>query len=133
MIPLGVRLNNPGNVEHTRDHWKGMSEEQPNPTFVSFISPVYGFRAMARILMGDFDKGLTTVTQLISSWAPASENDTQAYIQDVCQRLNVGPGDPLDLPNRLLDLMTAITHHEQGSQPWAQNIIQQGIDLERTV
>lgn len=86
---------------------------------------------MARILLVHYDRGQNTVSKLISSWAPPSENETGSYIVDVCHRLNVGPDDFLPLPTRLLDLILAITHHEQGVNPWPIDVTQRGIDLER--
>ena len=40
-IPRGIRNNNPGNIRHGND-WQGISKEQPDPAFCTFVSPEYG-------------------------------------------------------------------------------------------
>jgi hypothetical protein len=53
---------------------------------------------------------------VISKWAPPNENDTQAYIKDVSQRLGIPPNQKIDLSNPLQRqaLSTAIALHENG-------------------
>ena len=54
----------------------------------------------------------------ISRWAPPVENNTDAYIKDVAQRLGVDPDHVLDFwgnPQIYLHLARAIAHHENGS------------------
>jgi hypothetical protein len=136
-IPAGIaalarncRLNNPGNVDRTSIVWQGMSALQDDPRFIRFVAPQWGFRCMARILLGDFREGCVTVHALIDRWAPPVENDTSAYVTDVAERMTVGIDETLTLPDRLLPLLQAIAIHEGGC-PWADATIQWGIDLER--
>lgn len=128
-IPRNERNNNPGNVDRTSIRWQGMSPIQSDPRFITFISPQWGFRCMARILKGDYAEGEQTVSALISRWAPGNENDTAAYIADVAERMGVDPHQVLDLTTQLLPLLKAIALHEGGC-PWDDATIQLGIDLE---
>ena len=91
-VPRGIRLNNPGNIKHG-DDWQGMSAEQADPDFITFISPVWGIRAMARTLTTySTSYGLNTVEGIIGRWAPESENDTASYIAHVASALGVDQG-----------------------------------------
>jgi hypothetical protein len=126
-----VRLNNPGNVDRTSIVWQGMSAIQADPRFITFTAPQWGFRCMARILKGDYSEGCVTVHELINRWAPPVENDTSSYVTDVANRLGVGIDETLVLPDQLLPLLKAIAIHEGGC-PWADSVVQLGIDLERS-
>jgi hypothetical protein len=120
----GVDLNNPGNIEHSGIVWEGQTPDQPDPVFVKFATPEEGIRAMAL----DFSNmgrlhGLTTIALCIERWAPPTENDTDAYIADVCQRVGVGPaGEVLPV---LSEFVKAVIHHEQGYDPYPDSLIQQ--------
>jgi hypothetical protein len=130
-LPRNVRLNNPGNVDRTSIVWQGMSALQSDPRFITFVSPQWGFRCMARILKGDFREGCVTVHELIDKWAPSIENDTTDYVTDVGKRMGVGIDETLVLPTQLLPLLKAIAIHEGGC-PWPDSVVQLGIDLERS-
>lgn len=131
VTPRNVRLNNPGNVDRTSIVWQGMSAIQDDPRFIRFIAPQWGFRCMARILKGDYREGAVTVHELIDRWAPPVENDTSAYVYDVAIRVNVDMDQPLTFPDQLPSLLKAIAIHEGGC-PWADSVVQLGIDLERS-
>ncbi len=131
LVPRNVRLNNPGNVDRTTIAWVGMSAVQADPRFITFIAPQYGFRCMARILWGDYREGHQSVHALINIWAPPIENNTSAYVMDVAKHLGVDPDETLTLPAALPGLLKAIAIHEGGC-PWADSVIQLGIDLERS-
>lgn len=132
-ISRAERNNNPGNIEKGIA-WKGLDATRADPRFAVFVAPQWGFRAMARILLGDYREGQRTVRSLIHEWAPPVENDTGAYVMAVARALNVGPDTPLDVPARLRDLLRAIARHEAGYLPasWNDAVIEQGIALERS-
>ena len=74
----GIRNNNPGNIRRSKDKWQGAAKEQPDKNFVTFTSPVWGIRAIARILIRYQDNyGCDTVAKHIARWAPPSENMRQ--------------------------------------------------------
>lgn len=128
-LPRGIRNNNPGNIRKSRDAWQGLADVQPDSAFFTFVSPVYGIRALAKILRNYRDKyGLTTVTGIISRWAPPNENNTQAYAQAVASAMGVSPSEPLAFDaGQLRALVGAIIHHENGKQPYDMALIDDGI------
>ena len=134
-LTRNVRLCNPGNVDRTTIKWQGMSALQDDPRFIRFVAPQWGFRCMARILLGHYHEGLQTLHSLIGDphqgWAPANENDTNAYVIDLSTRMNVGIDETLALPQQLPPLLRFIAIHEGGC-PWPDSVIQLGIDLERS-
>jgi hypothetical protein len=130
-LPRNVRNNNPGNVDRTSIQWQGMSATQSDPRFITFIAPQWGFRCMARILLGHYREGLNTIHALINEWAPPSENNTSAYVTDVAEKMGVGVDETLSLPAQLPAMLKAIAQHEGGC-PWADSVVQLGIDLERS-
>lgn len=124
----GIRNNNPGNIRHTQDQWAGMASAQSDPEFVQFISPEFGIRAMAKILKNYMARGIVNLSQVISTWAPPTENNTQAYVADVARHSGLDPNSKLsavDLPA----LIPAMIQHENGQQPYTAATIAKGISL----
>lgn len=119
--PHGIRNNNPGNLRRSKDPWQGLAEQQSDPNYFVFASPIYGIRALARTLISYQDEhDLRTVGQIINRWAPANENDTAAYISDVAEDTGFGADQPLNMHDygSLKPLVTAIIKHENGQQPY---------------
>ena len=90
-LPRGIRNNNPLNIR-IGNVWLG---EVPNPTdneFEQFVSMFYGLLA-GFILLRRYIRRyhLTTVPDIISRWAPGSENNTVKYIDTVCQLSGIAP------------------------------------------
>lgn len=131
-MPRGIRNNNPGNIERTSVRWKGMAPEQLDSRFITFTAPEWGIRAIARILLGDWREGQNTIASLISEWAPEHENDTKAYIAAVGKACKTDPYRPCNVPELLVQIIPAIIKHENGIQPYSLELIQLGIDLERS-
>jgi hypothetical protein len=138
MIPRNVRDNNPGNI-NAGQPWQGqmpsdqMTPEQRAETrFAVFQTPAWGFRALIRDLNAYIQiHGLRTVRQIITRYAPDTENNTNAYVLDTAARLRVKPDDPLPWPESARDLAKAITTHETGSwEPWWNDAdLDQGVSL----
>lgn len=127
--PRGIRNNNPGNIRRTGTAWRGMSPQQPDPEYITFQSPVWGIRAMARILKNYRALyGLDTVAGIVSRWAPPSENNTAAYIASVSAAVGVDPDQPLTA-DQLPALVAAMIYHENGQQPYSLNTIKEGVAL----
>lgn len=89
LLPRGVRNNNPGNIRKNPNFvWhgeKGVDEKG----FVIFDTPENGYRAMARTLTTYYNKrGLKSIAQIISRYAPPSENPTSEYIKTVSTKIN---------------------------------------------
>lgn len=129
--PRGIRLNNPGNIRHSKDDWQGKSADQPDKSFVKFDLPVYGIRAIVRILLNYERKGVDTVGEIIARWAPPSENKTDAYVWHVAECLDVHPDQVIDLDRFeiMLPLVKAIIQHENGRQPYSDRILTEGLRL----
>jgi hypothetical protein len=65
---------------------------------------------------------LSTIRKLITAYAPKIENNTEAYIQAVVNRVGIG-ADARILPSNYLNLIKAIIHHENGKQPYSDALI----------
>ncbi len=131
-LPRGIRNNNPGNIRLTSDQWQGLQDAQNDPDFFQFVHPRYGFRAMARILRNYQRRGLTTLREMIGTYAPKSENDTNAYVRFVANELNINPDAELSLDVYLFPLIKAITQFENGrrfADFYGDNTIKEGIAL----
>lgn len=118
-LARGLRNNNPGNIERTGDVWQGMAPVQSDSRFVTFDDMVYGVRAAAVIFRNYARRyGLRSVRELISRWAPPVENDTEAYVRSVAQRVGVDADTPLDLGNTelMFKFLRAVFRHENGAE-----------------
>lgn len=129
--PRGIRLNNPGNIRHSKDDWQGKSADQPDRSFVKFDLPIYGIRAMVRILLNYERKGFDTIREVITRWAPPAENDTGSYVSHVASLVGVDADELIDLDrfDIMLPLVKAIIRHENGEQPYSDRILTEGLRL----
>ena len=117
--PLGIRDNNPGNLRYIADParaWNGQVGD--NQGFGVYSSAALGVRAMSHQLQEDFANGDTTLADLITTWAPPTENNTPAYIADVAAQTGIDPNAALDLYPNLPAIVAAIIQHENGEQPY---------------
>lgn len=118
ILPRGLRNNNPLNIR-IGNTWLG---ERSNPTdseFEEFVTIEYGYRAAFCILrryIRRFHKN--TVTAIISTWAPSSENNTIKYIDTVCNLMNIQPDTPIDYADKqtMVSLAAAMTFVECGQK-----------------
>lgn len=116
MTPRGLRLNNPGNLRRSQDHWVGQVWPGMDASFCQFDTMAHGIRASARVLLGYQAAKLNTVRKIVTRWAPAVENDTRAYVTDVAMRCGVVADAPITLGQGMLTrVCRAIFHHENGS------------------
>jgi hypothetical protein len=132
----GFRNRNPGNIDfNPRNNWQGQVgiETTGNPPrFAVFQTHEHGIRALVALLTTYQTRhGLRTVRGIINRWAPGNENNTGAYIDQVCRRTGFGPDQQLDM--RLYEharpLVQAIIHHELGGNPYDGNEIDAGLEL----
>lgn len=107
--PLNIRFiaNNPFNGQNGNHGGYG-----------TYDTPQNGTRAAGKQLQKYFASGLRTVGDIVSKWAPDSENDTLAYINDVCDELEIDRENAftfeLDFPSDLPRLTQAMAKHENG-------------------
>lgn len=108
------RNNNPGNLEFRGQ--RGATREDGEGRFAKFGSTEEGVAALARQLQLYGSRGIDTIEEIISKYAPASENNTAAYINAMVNRLRVSPNQQLDLndPQVLSGLIQGISRHEAG-------------------
>ena len=140
--PRGVRNNNPGNIDfNPRNAWEGQLGLEigvAKPRFARFDEPENGIRALGKLLInyrgkdgmpGVGGKGIDTVLEAISRWAPSNENDTKAYAAAVAKRIGVRPTDPINIKDRatLRGLVVGIIVHENGGNPFPDQVIDEGV------
>ena len=150
-LPLGVRLNNPGNLEwgspwqglvpreQSRYYNKGTEQQQ---RFCEFIEPAFGIRAIAVTLMTYHDKRkandgskIDTIRKVIERWAPAFENDVRAYANHVqkvmCQEEGVcaAVDEVLDFRDyhTMRGLVVGIIAHENAGYKYPDAVVDEGL------
>ena len=87
-----MRNCNPLNIRRVAGtKWKGQSTIQGDKEFVQFESMEYGLRA-AFVLLRTYTVKYKAVCieDIITRWAPPSENDTKRYIETVCKLTGFG-------------------------------------------
>ena len=102
MTPRGIRNHNPLNIRRTgKDQWKGLADMQTDRAFCQFKSLEYGWRAAFYLLTRTYyhKYRLYTIRTIISRWAPASENNTKAYVENVSRLTGINPDEPLGIPS----------------------------------
>ena len=121
-IPRGIRNHNPLNIRRTaKDQWKGLAAQQNDRAFCQFKSLDYGWRAAFYLLTRTYyhKYRLYTIRGIISRWAPSSENDTSAYIQNVSRLTGIDPDEPIgipsDKPSRWMMVGAAMAIQENGT------------------
>jgi hypothetical protein len=131
-IPRGISNDNPLNLRPSGDKWIGMRVEQTDPGFVQFQTSFHGLRAGAKNLLTYYRvHKRDTVSAIISSWAPPSDNNpTDAYISTVAKAMGVNPDGKIDLNDKLTlrRLMDVMIRVECGSQPYSDAELDSAID-----
>lgn len=121
-LPLGIRNNNPGNLEYTgRNPFLGV-ENPPHDKqgFYIFKDPEWGIRAVMLDLHSCMEHDhLLTVEDIITHYAPPTENDTASYIKAVLHDCDWDAGHEPDKddPETYLKMTKAIIVHENGVGP----------------
>ena len=125
-LPRGIRNNNPLNIRKG-NNWKGERQPQSDPSFEEFESII--LRNYQRISLAPKMRA-NTIRKIINRWAPASENNTQAYIDLVAKRSGLNPDELIafrDKP-RMLAVVEAMCFVECG-QAIDKEIISSAYDL----
>jgi hypothetical protein len=129
-VPLGIRINNPGNIRATGEVWLGMATDQSaGKGFVVYIDAIFGLRAFGIVLRNyqRHDK-CATPRQIVTRWAPPAENDTEGYIAFMCSLerggLGLDPEAPITLDAAMLARwIPRQTLREQGQMPYSEALI----------
>ena len=94
--PRGIRNNNPLNIR-IGNTWLGERNNPTDPAFEEFVAIEYGYRAAFCILRRYIRRyHKNTITALVSTWAPSTENNTQRYIDFVAEKMKISPTDVID-------------------------------------
>lgn len=111
-IPRGIRNKNPLNIRKG-SIWRGLASEQDNE-FCTFINMEWGVRAAVKILRSYARRGIHTVSDIIQTWAPPIENNTNKYIQVVCSRTGFLPTHTINVydENEVVALLLAMSFVE---------------------
>lgn len=100
--PVAIRFHNPGAIEYGAFARQfGARPGRDNPRYAQFDTPEQGFQAMHALLRNYMRRGRTTLSDIISRWAPAPENDVGAYVRRVAGTLGIDPASRLtedDIP-----------------------------------
>lgn len=112
----GMRNNNPLNIRRVKGtFWKGeVVSPIRDKEFVEFCSLEHGIRAAFCILDTYRKKHhAVCIEDIIARWAPPTENDTPAYIRNVCLLTNFGGKERLT-ENQWPHLVRAMALIESG-------------------
>lgn len=125
----GYKGCNPLNVRASSDKWRGSIGQSDNG-YVIFSTPMDGIRVAATVIKNYGTKyGINTVRDIVSRYAPASENPTDDYIANVCKGTGYQPDEKLDTknPEVLKKLVTAMMRQEIGDVPYSEETINEGV------
>jgi hypothetical protein len=126
MTALGIRLNNPLNLTwRPQDKWQGLASPPNEGRFCSFMTPQDAFRAYTKELRSYIAHGRDTVPKFIRAW---SETDQDSYIVNVLRWGHFAATQVLTAADAL-PLFKAMCRQEDGSDPYPDSVIQEGIDM----
>ena len=125
----GLRNKNPFNLKEgpsDKTKWVGERATNDDPTFEEFEKHEDGLRA-GFITILNYNKlyGLSTVESILERFAPATENNLDAYIGHVCMQVGANRNVTLDFknPHVVLKMGKGIIRHENGCQPYGDDLL----------
>lgn len=114
----GLDNRNPGNIRQSKVRYRGEVRPSRDPAFKEFESLAWGYRAIF-VLLDTYRirYRLQTIREMISRWAPPSENHTEAYIRAVAADTGIDPDETLDTHDAktMIPIAAAISRVENGS------------------
>lgn len=117
-LPLGYRNNNPLNIRYSSyNNWVGKVVPNTDGAFEQFVSLPYGYRAAIFLIKKYISQGLKTIPQIVSKWAPPSENHTNKYIDFVCKTTGLSAAQDITTPGQIKDIVYAMAIFENGYTP----------------
>lgn len=128
LLTRGYRNNNPGNIRLTFDStgkktlWNGEIEGK-DKDFKTFKSIEYGYRAMFITLRSYISKKYDTIEEIITRYAPSSENNTEAYINSVVNYTGLPRTELIDTEAEQKLIVAGLSYHENGIKPDTDEII----------
>lgn len=108
-----IGKNNPLNIRYYLfNRWRGLCGSKRG--FCEFTEVQYGVRAACILIMRSYrKKGAKTIRQVVTRFAPPSENNTENYISFVCRQVGMSPDEeirPADYPH----VISAMSYMEVG-------------------
>lgn len=117
-LPLGLRNNNPGNIEFGKyARSKGSTRAGEGGRFAYFSTMREGIAALAALLLIYYrTHKIATIRGVVNRWAPGTENNVDAYISHICAVTECKADDKLNFEDgdTLFWLTVAICEHENG-------------------
>ena len=127
----GLRNKNPGNIRYSpANNWVGQVGKDDGG-YAIFSDAKYGIRAIGKVLDSYRRRGLVTVEQIISTYAPPEDqNHTAAYIRNVKAWADWPDGfHPVRQEGDYLPLVKAIIRQENGVNPYSDAFISDALAL----
>lgn len=119
-VPRGMMLNNPFNLRISSNPWIGKIVPSRDKSFEQFATLGDGIHAGLKTLCNYYRlRGCTTIAQIITRWAPESDNNpTSSYIDFVAKHCGVDRNNQFNVLNagNLCKLAEAIIEFEQGDE-----------------
>ncbi len=119
-LPRGYRNNNPLNIRISSSSWLGKVADNTDGVFEQFSDIRYGYRAAIKTIRNYITKyGCRTIADIVSRWAPASENNTAAYIANVSSRTGIASNATISANSeeQITKIVYAMAISENGSTP----------------
>lgn len=129
-LPRSVRNNNPGNLNFAGQ--AGATKEGgAGGRFAVFGSTEEGVSALSKQLRRYAQRGKDTIRSIVTTYAPASENNTAAYIASLSKQTGIGPDEKLNLDDAatMKGLIRGISRHEAGGSYLTEAQISGGLAL----
>lgn len=131
-----MRNKNPLNiVKNANITWQGEIKPSTDKNFAQFETLAYGCRAALKLLRTYYEKHhCRTISSIIRRWAPETENNVKAYIQNVSRMTGIGattPLPPMKEETKLVwcDLVLAMATVECGLDAKSKEILATHIDI----
>lgn len=130
--PIGIRNNNPGNIKsvHVR-LWRG-AERRDAADYLVFSKPLYGLKAMNRLLAIYGRRGHYTIDAITTIWTEpkATQRDALAhknYMIVVCKLSGFGRHECLDMRSwsTRMRLARGIIMAENSCNPYPESLLRQ--------
>lgn len=112
--PRGQRNNNPFNIKISQAAWRGELLHNTDGTFEQFKDMYHGIRAGVKLLHNYVRFGYKTPLQIISRFAPDTENDTNKYLRFLFEKGYIKDINEIIVPATIAmyHLCTGITMYE---------------------
>ncbi|MGY6030657.1 transglycosylase SLT domain-containing protein [Phytobacter sp. AG2a] len=127
---LAVRNNNPLNIRTGNNAWAGKGADNGSG-FENFDTADHGFRAGIKLIKNHISNGDNTLSSLIRTWAPASDNNNPAQYAQAVSRDTGIPVDAQLNPNdrqQITSVARAMAKQEGYNSPVSDNQINRAWD-----